>query len=747
MAPPKQSQANGATTESHTLSAQTLALPTTTPESLLAALEKEPHLFLQPTTALHAAALRSAKRFLDPLALGINEAQTERLRASKKRKRGRHDAEDERLNNILRIKKITLEGFGVEQIWEQVRRVLDAAGKETEVAIPLDHEEDEARRGDDVKMVRFDDEGYEVLSDEDDEEMSLDEEELDEDMDGVDDGQYFDGEDEDLNDTMNYDLEDDYEDAEDDERVSEFVADPNGLNDGFFSIDDFNRQSEFLERQDAKGDPDDGAASDEEDVDWAADPLTVDSGVAVKSKALSVDKSKQQDGFDDYDEDEDDDDEDDDDEGAPTFGNMDLDAPEGASDDGSALDDDGELDGVDDMGNENYMYSDFFAPPAKKGNKNKRGRPHPHNFPQQNGIITNGKRRADEEDEDVEGTMSRIHRDLFSESENEEDQEAEELDPGDPKSRRSTHERRQAALAEEIRKLEAQNVAKREWTLAGEARAADRPLNSLLEEDLDFERAGKPVPVITAEVSEDIEAMIKRRIIAREFDEVIRRRPDSIAPQTSRRGKLDFELSDQKSKQGLAELYEEEHLRRTDPNFADVKDEKLRKEHKEIEALWKEVSGKLDALSSWHYRPKPTAPQLEVRVDAPVLAMEDARPTAGGEIAGASGLAPQEVYKPGEVKVAGEIVGKDGLPVQREELSREQKKRRRMREKERMKKSSTALTNGNAKSKREEEQSNIVGELKRGGVKVIGKKGELRDVDGKQPKNKLAAITGGAFKL
>ena len=32
--------------------------------------------------------------------------------------------------------------------------------------------------------------------------------------------------------------------------------------------------------------------------------------------------------------------------------------------------------------------------------------------------------------------------------------------------------------------------------------------------DLEFEHAGKPVPIITAEVSEEIEALIKRRILS-----------------------------------------------------------------------------------------------------------------------------------------------------------------------------------------------------------------------------------------
>ena len=61
--------------------------------------------------------------------------------------------------------------------------------------------------------------------------------------------------------------------------------------------------------------------------------------------------------------------------------------------------------------------------------------------------------------------------------------------------------------------------------------------------------------------------------------------------------------------------------------------------------------------------------------------MEDARPTAGGEVAGASMLAPQELYKPGQEKNNAEIVTKSGMPVSREEMSREQKLRRRRREK------------------------------------------------------------------
>ncbi|KAF2100846.1 Mpp10 protein [Rhizodiscina lignyota] len=735
-------------TESHTLSAESFKQPGAAPQDLLAVLRKNPDVPLQPSKVLHAAALTFAKQYLDPLAFGVSNTQLSRQAVNRRKRRRAERGQEE--EDALRIKRVHLEGFGVDQIWEQARKVIYAARKEAEAAASKDEEgEDEdieSVNGDaeekadtnGTKTVHFDEDGFEIGSDEDVEEDDID--------DAEDDAEIFEDEEEEEASEEEFDEEaedmalegvDDYDEDDYDEEeagpAQEFVEDLNGLNDGFFSIDDFNRQSEFLERQDEKGDPDDGAASDEEEVDWAADPLA-----AVGSKQLGINgKHKDEEESDDEDED------------GPTFGDMDINVPDGESDmeEDDEFDDE-EMGDMGDLGNTNdVLYADFFAPPAKKANKNKRGRPHPHNFPQQDSTKSRDSAPHIEGADDVERTMSAVHRDLFSESDEASEEETEQLDPGDPKSRRSTHERRQAALAEEIRKLEAANIAKREWTLAGEARAADRPLNSLLEEDLEFERIGKPVPVITAEVSEDIEAMIKRRIIAREFDEVIRRRPESLGGPDVRRGKMDFELSDQKSKQGLAELYEEEHLRHTDPAYVDVKDEKLKQEHKEIEGLWKEVSGKLDALSSWHYKPKPTAPQLEVRVDAPVLSMEDARPTAGGEVSGASALAPQEVYKPGEVKTAGEIVTKGGLPVNHEELSREQKKRRRRRDKERTRKAG-GVVNGNAASnKKEQERSNIISDLKKGSVKVIGKKGELRDVDGSKAKRDLRAITGGAFKL
>ncbi|KAF2262281.1 Mpp10 protein [Lojkania enalia] len=729
MAPPSFSP--DASISSHTLSAGSVQPPPmdlqNSSADLLTSLLKTPHAFLQPTVHLESSFLSAAKYYLDPVASGVSEAQLQRQQ-NLRRKRKRGEGYDEGIK-VLHLKKLHLEGFGVNQVFEQTRKIVDAATEEIELSLSRleDHRVvmPDGVASEPESESTEDNQGESSLGEEG-ADWEYDSDEILEEEEAAEDG--VDGEEEHEDRLEVQDADPDMfsgESSQDDEAAETYRPDPNGLNDGFFSIDDFNKQSEFLEQQDSRGEP---AASDDEEIDWDADPFAAGMNTS-KEKGADEDSSDNES-----------------DRGGPTFGNADLNSPEGDSENDELLED-GDIDGLGDISNaNNVMYADFFAPPAKKAGKNKkkRGRPNPHNFPSTADPQDN---KPDIAEDDIERTMSAVHRDLFEDDdEAEPDGDLTDLDPSDPKSRRSTHERRQAKLAEEIRKLEAANVAKRDWQLSGEARAADRPLNSLLEEDLDFERVGKPVPVITAEVSEDIEALIKRRILAGEFDEIRRRRPDDLATGPKvRRGQ--FELDDTKSGKGLAEIYEEEHLRRTDPNFIDSRDDKLKKEHSEIEALWKSVSRKLDSLSSWHYKPKPAAPNLEIRVDAPAIEMEDARPTAGGEVAGASMLAPQELYKPSDENSKAEIVTKGGMPIAREEMTREQKLRRRRREKERIKKANlNEPAKEKGKGKKAEEKKQLLGDLKKGGVQVIGKKGQITDVEGNQVTNK--ARTGAAnFKL
>jgi U3 small nucleolar RNA-associated protein MPP10 len=746
MAAPVRMATTGSTSSSMTSTSHTLtafpppakkAAKSCTMADLLEALAPwNRHLFVAPSPDIVSSSLASVKGTLDAFASKLGEEQAQRQKeARKKRKRGDRDVVE---GEVLKIRKVHTEGFEVDQIWEQARRVIDALRGYAELALDdleVESEIEEEVNGDGgVEFLTFNEDGFEA--DSDDESSEEIEDELAEELEGEDDL-----EDEDMvgDDVEGFDEEDDHDQEGEDEETEVagvFVEDPNGLNDGFFSIDEFNKQTEFLERQDAAADPYTGEASDEEEIDWDVDPTSIPSKPISNSRRAAAMEI------------EDDDDEDmedgEDDEDGPTFGNVDLNAPEGESDDGDDMDE--EVDEEGDNTNAVY-YKEFFDPPPRKIGKGEL----------QASYLERQSRKpkaveSQEDGADLERAMADVRRDLFDEESDQKSEDAlSDLDPSDPKSRRSAHERRQAKLAEEIRRLEAASVAKREWTLSGEARAADRPLNSLIDQDLDFEHAGKPIPVITAEVSESMEELIKQRILAMNFDEPIRRRPDSLNASGSTRRGL-FELDNSKPQQSLAEMYEEEHVKANNPDtYVSKSDEKIRKEEKEIEGLWKDVSAKLDALSSWHYKPKPAAPSLTVVADVATVSIEDAQPTtASGINGGDSMLAPQEIYKAGKDKEAiekGEVVPKSGAPVARQEMTREEKLRRRRREKERIRKRGGLEANKRPEGKKAQAEKETLGDLKKGGVKVIGRKGDIRDIEGNKVRTVTSFNGAGGFKL
>lgn len=186
----------------------------------------------------------------------------------------------------------------------------------------------------------------------------------------------------------------------------------------------------------------------------------------------------------------------------------------------------------------------------------------------------------------------------------------------------STHEKRLSALQREIAALEAENVAKKDWTLMGEASSRFRPHDSLLEEDLEFERIMKPVPVITEEVVSGLEDRIKARVLEGRFDDVVRKRPVDDKPFLPSRL---FELQDTKSKQSLGQIYEDEYTAAQTGGVAgEDRDGKLAVEHEEITSIWETISSKLDALCNAHFIPKAvsvydTAPWDNINVVSSLL--------------------------------------------------------------------------------------------------------------------------------
>ena len=200
---------------------------------------------------------------------------------------------------------------------------------------------------------------------------------------------------------------------------------------------------------------------------------------------------------------------------------------------------------------------------------------------------------------------------------------------GPEDSRKSRFEREQEKKQREIEKLENELVAPKSWTMAGEASSKKRPLNSLLEEDLEFEHNQKLVPIITNEVTASLEDMIKKRILDREFNDVERKVTNELQV------KPEVVLDQEKSKKSLSALYEEEYTKQEVPD-------KLLKEHEEINRLYQKLVNKLDALSNFHYTPKLKHEELVVVGNTASIEMEEAVPLTVSE---GSRLAPQEIFQ------------------------------------------------------------------------------------------------------
>lgn len=104
--------------------------------------------------------------------------------------------------------------------------------------------------------------------------------------------------------------------------------------------------------------------------------------------------------------------------------------------------------------------------------------------------------------------------------------------------------------------MEEENLSDKSWQMLGEATATRRPANSLLEEDLEFDFAARPTPVVTEAVTKSIEDMIKYRIFHEAFDDPIQRQVEDDKGDYRERA---AELDGTKSKKSLAEIYEEEY--------------------------------------------------------------------------------------------------------------------------------------------------------------------------------------------
>jgi len=231
-----------------------------------------------------------------------------------------------------------------------------------------------------------------------------------------------------------------------------------------------------------------------------------------------------------------------------------------------------------------------------------------------------------------------------SDSENENDKISE--------ANMSSFEKQQSKLQKTISELEKEAIAPKSWTLQGEVNSKARPVNSLLEEHIDVERVNKPVPVITEEATQSLEDIIKQRIADNAFDDV-EKKLDAHSLLPSFDPNRHEDISDEKSKKSLAEVYEAEYQKQVGSSIAGTEKEiTLNKSHAEIDALFKTLCTNLDALSNWHYVPKPAKPDLEiVPQSVPAIQMEEIIPVG---VSDAMLLAPEETYEKERREIKGE---------------------------------------------------------------------------------------------
>jgi U3 small nucleolar RNA-associated protein MPP10 len=409
----------------------------------------------------------------------------------------------------------------------------------------------------------------------DDEENEEQEQEEEQDEEEVDDQEQFDDQDDDevqddddLDDDDNLDDDDD----DDDDRNPNSTAD---LNDDFFDYDDmeaFADEAEALaERENAGDDADD-------------DDLHLSKRKSKRSRRNNNDN-------DDFDNDDnaDDDDDDNDDESSDDEESLDLMAP---------VSDEKELASAASL-----KYSDFFG--DEKPRRRNRG-------------SAVGAQDHGDDDDVVDDEFAELREYQRVDNTNRELQRAEAADDDEkplPGDESSPFELAQRKVAAKIAKMEAALVAERSWALRGEVGAAARPANSLVATEVEYDHATRPAPVITDEHTRTLEDMIRARVRDSAFDDVVRRTEADIEANKRRKRELP-ELSHEKSKLSLAELYEQDFVAQreqatqtrlgddgVDAEAVENVGDSLDDQRKEIRQLFDALCARLDALS--HYRARP----------------------------------------------------------------------------------------------------------------------------------------------
>lgn len=539
------------------------------------------------------------------------------------------------------IDNITVDGLDANQVWWQVKLVLneiegDLVDRIQDLKQLISVEEDDEEEEEEEDAEQLSDNSEEVEDDElsganETEKFSEDEEQEEEDEKNI----SNDDDEEEVEEPHLDNLEEDITEevsnkvnSEDEEDVVEQKEDKYGINDDFFDLEEFNKQTLEADEHDPLDNIDDD--NDDEEIDYFGDIPSEDDEEAI-------------------------------------------------------------------------YYDDFFDKPnaTNKSKSNKKS--------------MNGSDDEMSDEEEYFNNMNSAKLDLFEEEESEDDENSSEVDG----EKLSSYQKKQLELQEQIEQLEKEAVAEKKWALKGEVDIKARPEDALLTEDIEFDRTAKPVPIITNEVTESLEDLIRRRIKNYEFDDLQRRTFNDI---TNKPYKPKFEISDAKSNKSLAEIYEADVEGQKDEEELS---EELKAAHNEVTTMFNDLCYKLDALSSAHFIPKPKQQSLEVRVQTSTISMEDAQPLT---MSNTSTFAPQEIYKIGKSDNQNEIRLKDGTTMSKDELTREDKGRLRRAMKRKRSKAYAARQEKPNKKSKAESVMDTLGKAKN--LTIINDKGERRDIKG-----------------
>ncbi|XP_041998757.1 U3 small nucleolar ribonucleoprotein protein MPP10-like isoform X1 [Salvia splendens] len=299
-------------------------------------------------------------------------------------------------------------------------------------------------------------------------------------------------------------------------------------------------------------------------------------------------------------------------------------------------------DGDDGSDMENARYDDFFTSQKKTSQKKRR------KYDDESDDMDTDEHEIDDHDQNEQSHPTQ-GKELGQLRAKVEELEKENLQ-GKTKQSLSTHEKELEKLRAEIEEMERANMEPKTWTMQGEVSAAKRPKNSALEVDMDFDQNVRPPPVTTVEDTASLEELIMKRITEGQFDDV--QRPPTLLNKAPKERK---EMDENKSKKGLAELYEDEYAQKaglvsTALSFSD-------EQKKEASMLFKTLCLKLDALSHFHFCPKPVIEDMSIQANVPALAMEEVAPLA---VSDAAMLAPEEVFSgKGDIKEETELTKAD----------------------------------------------------------------------------------------